>query len=199
MDSLTTKHYLSCGILLKYHETTLEDFTNDEEVLKQIKSYLSKVEEFKKDGVGIYLWGANGVGKTLCMTSVFKELIKKRYRVRIVSFSDLITSFANGWYDKVEQNAMTDLKRVDFLGIEEIGKEFKSREGELARTVLDNILRYRVQMNKPTWVTSNMKPSVLKATYSEDIASMLKECCLPIQVTGIDFREKIMAENKKKL
>lgn len=192
-------YYNMCGIYKKYHDKTFEQFVNDPEALKQVEAYLKKLPEMREKGIGLYLWGANGVGKTHLMACAFKQLIEKRYRVKVVHFSDLIASFVEGWYNKSEKNVVDELKRVDFLCIEEIGKEFKSKEGELARSTFDNVIRYRIQMSKPTWITSNCKPSQIKTTYSEDISSMLKEGCIAIQVLGEDYRGIINSKNEKLL
>ena len=194
------KYYLSCGILPKWFDKTFKDFTNEDAMpIKEfVLQYLSNVKDYKKEGVGLYLWGANGVGKSLLLNCAFKELINKGYKVRIVSFSELITNFANGWYDKTQQEVMSDLKNCDFLGIEEVGKEFQSKESSLAKTVLDNIYRYRLQHLKPTWITSNAnaQPKNIKVLYSEDIASMMKEGCIDLQVKGNDYREVIRKKIK---
>lgn len=192
-------YYLSCGILQKWHTKSFKQYTNDDVALEKIQSYLSKHEKFRAEGVGIFLYGANGTGKSHLLNCAFKELIKLRYKVRITSFSSLISSFIQGWYETDRESVIRDLKRADFLAIEELGKEFKSKESELAKTVLDNILRYRIQMNKPTWITSNNKPSDLESAYSVDISSMLKESCIPLQVTGKDYRDVIKNKLKNEL
>lgn len=198
-SKLTPDRLLSCGILQKWHAKSLEDFTNDPAAKKAVLKYLSQHRAVRKDGTGLYLHGANGVGKTLLMNASFKWLMEQGYKVQIISLSSLITKFTAGWYDMEEKRALQQtLQRVDFLGIEEIGKEFKSQTSDLAVTVLDNIVRYRSQMLKPIWATSNLEAKKLSDTYSEDIASMLREACIPINVLGEDFRERIAKELKKK-
>jgi DNA replication protein DnaC len=196
MDAITTKYYLSCGIFKKWHDKTLDDFVNDIDAKKTVLKYLKNHKAYKKDGVGLFIWGANGVGKSLLLNTSFIELINLRYKVRIVDFSELITSFANGWNDKDDREVLRELKNCDFLGIEEIGKEFNSRESELAKTVLDNVLRYRVQNCKPTWFTTNLKPSEIKIRYKEDTYSLLKEACIPVQVLGSDYRDIVREKIK---
>lgn len=190
---------LSYGILLKWHNKTWNDFTNDAESKKRVLTYLKKAAQARKEGVGMFLYGANGTGKTLLLNLLLRELLTQKFTVRVYSLSTLITKFTAGWYDPKEKRDFQHLlQSVDFLGIEEIGKEFKAGANELGLMVLDNIIRFRLQMNRPIICTSNTSPKEIKTVYTEDIASMLREMCLPLNVQGVDMREEIGAENKKR-
>ena len=92
---------------------------------------------------------------------------------------------------------MNKIKCCDFLAIEELGKEFESKNS-LNLTVLDSVARARVQNNLPTLYTSNLDSEQVKEFYSYDLVSMLKESCIIVQVTGEDFRDTIHLKIKKK-
>jgi len=192
-------YLVSVGILTKWHSKTLSEYDNDTVALKKVKDYIDNFKEFKDDGVGLFLYGFNGTGKSHLLNCAFKQLLHKRQKVQIISFYDLITNFVDGWYDTDKRAVLNSYKNADFLAIEEIGKEFQSKNSELALTVFDNILRYRIQMLKPTWFTSNKKPNDIASLYSEDVASMLREGTIAVNVIGDDYRTKIHQENKKRL
>ena len=197
--------YTLSGILPKWHGKEYSDFTNDITTKKKLLTYVSKYKEMKKEAVGVFLWGANGVGKTLVMNCVFKDLlVNKRQTVKIIPLSKLVTLYADSWYNMEARRELNHIKtKVAFLGIEEIGKEFKSSsktgQENLAITTLDDVLRSRIQYAKITWFTSNKAPSELKDSYSEDISSMMGECAIPLQVTGPDIRKTIIAKKHKDL
>lgn len=191
-------YYQYCGIYRKWHTHSFADFTNDTVSKEKVLKYLHSYRKAVKDGVGLFLYGDNGVGKSLLMNLSFMDLIEKRQKVRIVALSELIGIFTGSWYEEEKRDALDLIRNVAFLGIEEIGKEFRStfqdkdsKNSDLIVTVLDNILRYRVQNNLPTWFTSNLSPKLIESKYSHDIFSMLKEHCVPIKVTGEDFRNNI--------
>jgi len=191
-----TEYYLLCGIYKRWHNRTLANYDNDDKTLKRVKRYIKNSKTHLDSGVGIYFYGDNGVGKSHLMNAAFKELIEQKYSVRVISLSDLVTKFAEAWYDDAAKDEFELLKTRDFVGIEEIGKEFRSslkdadsKNEDLIVTVLDNILRYRLQNCLPTWFTSNLAPSDVKDKYSQDIFSMLKECAVPILVKGVDYRD----------
>lgn len=190
-----TELYLRSGILPKWHDKTLDDFTNDTEAKKVVTNYLKNHKQALSDGVGLFLHGANGTGKTLLMNTAFKELMELRYRVQIITMSGLITKFTSGWYDAEERRGLQRiLQTVHFLGIEEVGKEFRSQNNDLSVTVFDHIVRTRVQMKLPTWFTSNKSPTDVTTVYTEDIASMLREVSVPVKVKGEDYRRRISDE-----
>lgn len=190
--------YLSSGILEKWHDKTWDDMTNCDEAKDAVLHYLNKYKEAKKDGVGLFLFGSNGTGKSLLMNLAFKDLIEKRNTVHIITLSTLITKFTSSWYNEQDRDELYGhLLNVDFLGIEEIGKEFKSST-DLSAVVLDSIIKYRIQRNMAVWATSNVRPTEVTNTYTEDIASMMKEACIPVQVTGNDMRDVIKKKIKNK-
>lgn len=201
------RKYLESGILEKWHDKTFEDFTNDDYALKQVKHCVENIDAMYKDGVGVFLWGSNGVGKSLLMNVAFKEIMKKvkksssstikHYTTKIITLSTLVTTYTNSWYNKEDAHFLDEVKNVDFLGIEEIGKEFKSAT-DLGSVVLDTIVKYRVQRMLPIWATTNLEPSNVVGYYTEDIASMLREAVLAVQVTGKDMRVSIQKEIKRK-
>ena len=195
IDKHTEDHYLSVGILKKWHEKTFDQFTNDPTALEKVQKYLANYAHYKNEGIGMFLYGANGTGKTHLLNCVFKYLLHKRQRVQIVSFSSLVSKFISGWGDPT---VIQEMKTVTFLGIEEVAKEFTSEKSkEIVRTMFDDVLRYRVQMQKPTWFTSNKLPDDMATLYTKDIASMLRECSITLQVKGSDFREKIFDSHNK--
>lgn len=195
------EYYLQCGIYKKWHTVTLAKFTNDKKALRRVKNYLRRNQTMFKRGTGIYLYGSNGVGKSHLLNASFKVLIEKEYSVKVIPLSDLISMFTSAWYSDDSKHQLSLLKEVQFLGIEEIGKEFRttfkdadSKNEDLIVTVLDTILRYRLQNSLPTWFTSNLTPSALESSYSTDIFSMMKESAIPILVNGEDYRNLINLE-----
>lgn len=191
--------YALSGIMESWYYKEFSDYTNDKNALEKVESYLKQCVDFKDEGIGLFLWGANGTGKSHLLNCLFKKLLEKRYKVRIVSFSALIENYTNGWYKDDAKAIFRELKHCDFLAIEEIGKELEMKNNAVVINVLDNLLRFRLQSNKPTFITSNLKPSEIELKYTPDIASMLKEGSVPVQVMGSDFRDKIKDKIKLKL
>jgi DNA replication protein DnaC len=205
VDTKTRDYYLLCGIKSGLHGKTLDDFTNDEDALEKVKKYIRKSRSMYRDGLGLYLWGSNGTGKTHLMGCSFMELISKGYKVRLFSMDEIVDKFTSSWYSDEDRHELNNiLRNIDFLGIDEFGKNV-DKDGnpvylpDLVKRVMESVIRFRVQMNKPIWITSNTDPKYVNEVFSEDVASLLNEAVVPICVRGADFRKTILKRNKKKL
>lgn len=204
MDAKTKEYYLYCGIKTGWHEKSLSDFKNDDEALSQVKKYLKKSKIVAREGLGIYLWGSNGTGKSHLMNCSFKKLIDDHHKVRIYSMDEIVDKFTSSWYSDEDKKELDNvLRNIDFLGIDEFGKNI-DKDGnpiylpELVKRVMESVIRFRVQMKKPIWFASNTDPKYVKDVFSEDIASLLREAVVPICVRGDDFRREIQRRNKRK-
>lgn len=193
-------YYESIGIPLKWHSKTLDDFTNDREALRVIRKYIKNHKEAFKDGVGFFLTGKNGVGKTHLLMCSFMELFNLRHSVQVISLSALVDMYTGSWYDAEKREELLQVMiKKHFLGIEEIGKQFSSEKSmDVVTHILEVVLRSRLQHNRPTWFTSNLTASSMKDVYNEDIASMLRECAVPLLVEGNDKRGDYAEANKKR-
>lgn len=204
MDKIK-EYYLYCGIKTGWHTKSLGDFVNDDEALSAVKKYLRNSKDNAFNGLGLYLWGSNGTGKSHLMNTSFKELIGKGHKVRVYSMDEIVDKFTSSWYSDEDKKELDNvLRNIDFLGIDEFGKNV-DKDGnpiylpDLVKRVMESVIRFRVQMNRPIWFASNTDPKYVKDVFSEDVASLLREAVVPICVRGDDFRKEIQRRNKRKL
>lgn len=195
-------YYLLCGIKAAWHKRDFSDFTNDDEAKRIVATYIKKRKEMLVNGIGLYLWGANGVGKTLLAMCTARELIFYHYKVRVFSVDDMVDLFTGSWHsDDDKRNFDAVMRGTDFLFIDDFGKNL-DKDGkpielpDFVKRVLESVIRYRVQMHKPIWFTSNTEPSYVKEVFSEDIASLLNEAVVPVCVRGEDYRKIIQKRNR---
>lgn len=204
MNYKTKEYYLYCGIKSGWHSKGLSDFTNDDEALEAVVKYLKSSKDVSEDGIGLYLWGSNGTGKSHLMNCAFKELISKGYNVRIYSMDEIVDKFTSSWYSDEDKRELDNvLRNINFLGIDEFGKNVDAKGNpvylpDLVKRVMESVIRFRVQMNKPIWFASNTDPKFVKDVFSEDIASLLREAVVPVCVRGGDFRKEIQRKNKRR-
>jgi DNA replication protein DnaC len=197
------EYYLACGIKASWHGKTLEQYHNDELAKEAVLKYLGNTKKVSKEGVGIYLWGANGTGKSHLMNCSFVELIKQGYKVRVFSMDEIVDKFTASWYSDEDKKDLDHvLRNIDFLGIDEFGKNVDEKGDakylpDFVKRVMESIIRFRVQMHRPIWFASNTDPKNVRVVFSEDIASLLKEAVVPILVKGDDYRGKLQKRNKE--
>ena len=204
MTEREKEYYLYCGIKSGWHIKSLGDYSNDPTALSKVKKYLRNYSDAVKEGVGLYLWGANGTGKTHLMNCAAMDLIGKGMKVRVFAMDEIVDKFTSSWYSEEEKKDLNHVLRyVDFLFIDEFGKNL-DKDGnpiylpDLVKRVMESVLRFRVQMRKPIWFTSNTDPLYVKEVFSEDVASLLNEAVIPVNVRGGDYRKEIQRLNKRK-
>lgn len=210
MEKDQVNYLLSCGILRKWHNKTFDDYVVDKKAKKSVLNYIRKVKEMRTEGLGIVFIGPNGTGKTHLLNCAFLEFVKLRYKVHIISLESLKAMYADGWNNLDKRERFRAITRgVDFLGIDDIGKEFRGRNADydsatgtrpdLGLAVLDQVLRFRTQSLLPTFITMNISPDSLSDVYSVDVASLIEESCIPVFVEGGDYRSKILEKNQRLL
>ena len=115
MDLKTKEYYLYCGIKSGWHEKSLKDFTNDDEALVAVGKYLKNSRDVAKRGIGLYLWGSNGTGKSHLMNCAFKELISRGHKVRIYSMDEIVDKFTSSWYSDEDKKDLNNvLRNIDW-------------------------------------------------------------------------------------
>lgn len=192
------------GIPKKFHNMTLEDFKTfgDDDILSvknYILSYLDSFSENIDQNNGLFLSGSNGVGKSMLSSILAKEAYIRRMSVRMCQFSDYISQYTRAWGTKAledRESANDDFnvnyKTVEFLVLEEIGKEIDSK---IAEPILEDCLRYREEKGLVTIICTNLDIDQIKRIYGMSVASLIKGNMTPIDIAGKD-RRKESFENK---
>ena len=181
----------------EYWYFSLEDFKGDQRALKEVQEYVTYIDNYIKKGIGLFLWGSHGTGKTFLAAYVLKEAIKKGFKnVRFTCLSDIVSQFTASWYSDVDQkefyNKMLD---TQLLVIDDVGKEYKAKSN-LAESVFDRVLRYR---EHPTIITSNKALEDIGTAYGESIASLMYGKLISVRFAGTDYRKEEISKQLKEL
>lgn len=189
---------LMVGIPKKFCECTLKDYntfgSTDLGALKDyIRFYIENVEDTFKECHGLYMYGSNGVGKTMLASIILREAFMCRFTVRRCTFADYIAEYTRAWSctgkdekDAMEDNLFTYYKGVEFLVLEEVGKEIDTK---IARPILEDLLRYREEKGLVTIMCSNITPEDFFERYGNSIMSLMQGNMTPIEIVGKDRRE----------
>src|SRR3990172_5796286 len=150
---LTPDRQVKLGIFDEFHTIELSSLRLIEPAArKSVEKYCLKLDECYKKGIGVFLWGKNGRGKSASAVAILKEAYRKGYSVYNISLNGAKTLFTDGWYDNTKKDAFNRMVReVEFLAIDEIGKDKSS----VAVSMLENLVRFRTQMRLPIIAISN--------------------------------------------
>lgn len=178
--------YARAGIGLKYMRMTWADVTVPTDQLRPVMDYLDKVDAYVNAGMGLFLSGSVGSGKTTVLNLILKDLVRRDYDCYSTTFVGAIDEFAATWRDDADkQRFAARFEYSKVLGLDDVGKEFSNR---LSGHTLDRILRSRDQEDRPTIVTTNLTGSQVYSGYGGPVLSLLVGQSIEVPLSGEDFR-----------
>lgn len=201
-DSVSKDSLIMMGVPKRFVDKEVKDFnTYGKKDLKQVKdfvcNYIEHIEENIEDNKGICFIGSNGVGKSYLSCIILKEAYKHRYSCRRVTFSSYISAYTESWgavkseRDVIEQDLLDKYKGVEFLVLEEIGKEIDSK---IAKPILEDLLRYREEHGLVTLICTNLTPATIKDLYGASICSLINGNMTVIVIDNKDRRMEVFNE-----
>ena len=160
-------------------------------VVDFVKAYLFDLPIVPlSDMKGICFMGSNGTGKTLLASLILKEAYACRYSCRRITFTQYVGIYTENWgnNEHTPLNPLTidDVRNVEFLVLEEIGKEIDSK---VTAPILEDLLRYREDNGLVTIICTNSDVKSLTARYGESVMSLIAGATTRITLTGTDFRK----------
>lgn len=183
------KHYLAAGIGVTYQRLDWDDYVGPKPILDQVVNYFDRREQFLRRGMGLYLVGSYGTGKSMLATLLLKELVKEGLTCWATTFAQTVEMFTAGWGDKADKDYFQQkFINSQVLLLDDVGKELRGTRIALAETTFDAILRQRVQAGRTTLITTNMTPADLADGYGAAILSLIREKSLELVFGGDDFR-----------
>lgn len=201
-DDVGKQSLVMMGVPKKFCDKTIEDFkTYRKKSLSDVKNfvvdYLNDITDNIEEGRGICFIGSNGVGKSFLSCIILKEAYRHRYSCRRVTFSSYIGAYTESWgaskndRDVLEQDLLDKYKGVEFLVLEEIGKEIDSK---IAKPILEDLLRYREEHGLVTLICANLTPDTLKDLYGASVCSLINGNMTVIIIDGEDRRMEVFNE-----
>jgi DNA replication protein DnaC len=182
--------YAHAGIGLTYMRLGWDDLEVPENQLAPVRDYVENVESYLARGMGLFLSGSVGSGKTLIANLVLKDLVRRGYDCYFTTFAGAVEHFTSTWGDNDEKKRFANrFMRSRVLCLDDLGKEFRSQNG-LSPTTFDHILRTRVFEGRPTILTTNLTAAEVKTGYGASVLSLLVEKSIEVPLSGADFRIK---------
>lgn len=187
----------------KYEHADFSPFTDS--VRSNLVRYVSLKEWAIENGVGLYLFGPNGTGKTWALSALIKAFAQYGYSCLLIPAEELkpIALGMRGDFDDYE-TWQERIRNVHVLGIDDIGQEYKGNSG-FVETSLGALLRERAQAkNTITLMSSNLSPlparkghlSQFEQTYGPSSSSLLLEMMRPLEIRTGQFRQALQKSYK---
>jgi len=186
---LTTNHLRYMNIGLKYWGTTRNSLTASQKSL--VGNYIAKLDLAIRGGVGLFLWGPNGTGKSY-IAALLCKLIRGGHELSsyFVTAAELKTAWISDLpaHDGSEEFMSDRVQTAKFLVIDDLGREYRTASG-FSETNFDTLLRNRVRKKYMTVITTNLSPNKFRDVYGVGASQLISESTLEVALTGKNMRE----------
>lgn len=169
------------------------------DIRTDIENYLRRLDEHLDQGDGLLFWGANGVGKTSAAVFIALEVRRRGASVLFSTAEGLRQATLDRESFDDDQTVLERARSVDFLVIDDLGKEHPGETGFTER-FFENLIRERSATQRATVVTTNLPMVHVSAGYKqkrvralEDVyitstVEVMKEALYPVQFVGDNLR-----------
>lgn len=147
-----------------------------------INNYIQNLEQYKQDGLGLYIYGTTGTGKSYVSCYVLEQAMQKGYS----TFFCTVEQYKRALFDK-DNDYIYNVNESDFTLIDDYGREFSDTKGFIDSQV-DEMLRYRYDRNKPTIITSNI---LARDIENLRIKSILYDAYIKVPFECVDYRKSL--------
>lgn len=186
----TTEIYpRKCKILQEKKKTNIR---------KIFDKYTKNLNSIFENGIGLFITGDNGCGKTTLSHFILYEAVKKDYYVYYITLSKLLSSVIKSYKDNEMDKRVEEIMGVDFLVIDELGKEPKQSRHSFDQ--VETLLRERAASSLPTILLTNLSMEEFKNAYGDSIWSVIQKEMLMVHIKDKrDFRQGITKTISEKL
>lgn len=188
----------------------------DQNALHTVQEWAANIEShLREDGLGLLLMGAPGRGKTLLAHLAADAVLDAEEALHGVRRRDVLLALTvQGYLDLFRQcmDAMDVVRktgdeeaghrylraqesieaiqtRIKVILLDDIGKEHTTATG-YAQHQIERLVRARGNRGLPLIITTNLDGAGLVAQYGESFASYMLQVCIPVPVSGEDYRRK---------
>lgn len=172
-------------------------------VADRARKYCVAASKVLEQGVGIYLYGSKGTGKTHLTACIANELMSNYYSVLYTNFSEISKSIraTYGNRGESEQAFIDKLATIDFLFIDDFGTESVARDGDdlwLQEKIFE-VVNKRYNANKPIIFTSNysLAEMIKNRGLADKTVDRISEMCEIIKLDGKSYRLKAKEQREK--
>lgn len=172
-------------------------------VADRARNYCAAAGKVLAQGVGIYLYGSKGTGKTHLTACIANELMSNYYSVLYTNFAEISKSIraTYGGRGETEQAFIDKLTTIDFLFIDDFGTESVARDGDdlwLQEKIFE-VVNKRYNANKPIIFTSNysLAEMIKNRGLADKTVDRISEMCEIIKLDGKSYRLKAKEQREK--
>lgn len=150
--------------------------------LEYCKAY---VQNFSEKSPSMFFFGKTGLGKTFLSSCIAKALLDEGVNVVFGSIIDFLRRIENEHFGRSQGNTLDIMIDAELVILDDLGSEFQTSFTESA---IYDIINSRINLGKPTIISTNLSQRELSTKYNERIISRITGCFLPMGFIGRDIR-----------
>ncbi|MBQ6676044.1 MAG: ATP-binding protein [Ruminococcus sp.] len=187
----------SSAINLKSFSQVRFDIYKDPAVKANMQKMASFFRRYCKDlktsdvKRSLLLQGSTGTGKTFFSACIAGELIEQGIAVCFGSAFDFFRKAEDERFKGTQGDTVSTMIEADVLIIDDLGAEFKTKYTE---STLYNVLDTRMNLSRPTIISTNLMRDDLRLAYGERVFSRLAGVFTPVYFPGADMRLELLKE-----
>jgi len=161
-----------------------------------VEKWSTNIDKRMEDGMGLYIYGKTGLGKTHMAVAALRDAIAKHELSGLFLSYDIFTEMVHdsrnndGELPEMygDPNLLKYMRRVyDIVVIDNLNAD---RLTEYMAKTVSNMIESRYEMQLPTIFTTEIIPDKLPSIYSPRVHSIIKQSCFMLGVTGEDYRTR---------
>lgn len=171
---------------------------------KRCKKYCEVADKVLEMGVGIYLFGDKGVGKTRLTACMANYLMSQNYTTLFTNFTEISKEIRNtfGNNNVSEKNIISGVANVDFLFIDDLGVERVAKDDKdlWLQEKIYEVINSRYNNKAPVIFTSNFSLRELIESRGLDSRTVdrIMEMTEVMKIEGYSYRARAR-QNAEKL
>ena len=178
---------------LSFYKADAEQYSRMQENLELLKSY---ADNFTTESESLILCGPTGLGKTHLSTSVARRVIERGFDVYYTGAIEMFADFEQARFGAgaERREAGEELSRYtdcDLLILDDLGTEVAN---QFTTSCLYMVLNNRINLKKPTLISTNLTGAEIKARYADRITSRIFGEFSPLVFAGTDIRRQRLSK-----
>lgn len=160
--------------------------------------YCKKMKVALARGYGLLLTGDNGAGKTIFISYIQTQALKRGRSVYYTTLTRLDADIKRGFRDPQADRRLRYMLEADIIAVDEVGKEGYKQDSWL-NTQFEDILKSRYDNGEPVLLASNLSVEDIVKMYGPSVESMLEGKYTKVPLTAGDFRKTSRDRMKQEL
>lgn len=196
---LKIKELVIANIPEAYWNLKLRDFVeqkggNSIQVYWKMRKYLKHLGKARQMGLGILFAGTEGSGKTFLACCILKKALELGFTAKYLRFEDYLFLVKSTPLEELSE-IKQELKEVDFLVLDDIGREYHKVGSTFGISELIGLYKVRESENRPTVLSTSLTKKEFLFVYGKASSILLEGSLKPIEVLRPNFKKEIL--NKK--